>query len=180
VTRRRLLTVLLVIACANVAVFVVQRVAFTPLKVPTQSMWPTLQKGDRIAVDHTVPLKDLEQGDLVVFAVSKKSNKPVRTSSENSKLLVKRVIAGPGQTIEAHKGYIVVEKFDRRLEEPYLRGRIGSTEIPFMRVNDDAVYVLGDNRDNSVDSREFGPVPERAVVGRVAFRYWPPRRFRKF
>lgn len=179
--RRRILTVLLVIAVANIVVFAIERRAYTPLKVPTQSMWPTLQAGDRIGVDHHVSLKELKRGDLVVFAVSRTSTHPVKPAkSGSSKLLVKRVIALPGESAEAHKGYVVGEQFDKYLPEPYLLGKRGHTEFPFTKIGKNEIFVLGDNRDKSVDSRVFGPVPAEAVVGRVAFRYWPPNRFERF
>jgi signal peptidase I len=177
VRTRRIFGLLLVVATANVIVFAVEALVYTPLRVPTNSMWPSLQEEDRIAVNHAVGFEDLERGDLVVFAVDEDSTRPVRPArGTDQHLLVKRVIALPGEAVEARQGVVAVNG-TRRLPEPYLLGRRGETEFDITRMGDDEVWVLGDNRDHSVDSRSYGPVPRSSVVGRVDFRYWPVNRW---
>jgi len=177
---RRISALLLIVAAANAAVFAVEAALFTPLRVPTQSMWPSLQRHDRIAVNHQVAFSDLQRGDLVVFAVHSKSGEPVTPArDQEQKLIVKRVVALPGESVEARDGVVAVDQ-ENRLGEPYLLGRRGDTQFPFERIRSGEVWVLGDNRDHSVDSREYGPVPAAAVVGRVAFRYWPLNRWHTY
>lgn len=174
---RRVLALLVVVATANVAVFVVEALVYTPLRVPSNSMWPSLQKHDRIAVNHTVGFRDLERGDLVVFAVNESSTRPARPGrGSDQHLLVKRVIGLPGETIEARQGIVAVNQTER-VPEPYLLGRRGNTAFESARLGNREIWVLGDNRDHSVDSRAFGPVPASSVVGRVSFRYWPLNRW---
>jgi signal peptidase I len=142
-------------------------------------MWPTLQRGDRVAVDHTVGFKDLKRGDMIVFAVNADSSKPVRPGShDDDKLLVKRIVALSGEAIEAHEGRIAID--DELLPEPYLLGRYGATDVPIEVLPKQTVWVLGDNRDESVDSRRYGAIPEWAIVGRVSYRWWPVNRFNNF
>jgi signal peptidase I len=171
--RSVILTVLSALIVANIAIFAIEHFLLTPVRVPTNSMVPTLYSGDRALVTRQTDLDDLERGDLVVFAVDPDESKPVDAKGENERiLLVKRVIGMPGEDIEAHNGVVAVG-IDKRVKEPYLMGRRGSTEIKSTPIPKDHVWVLGDNRDHSIDSRKFGPVPADSIVGRVALRFWP-------
>lgn len=87
-------------------------------------------------------------------------------------LMVKRVVALPGERIEAHDGIVVIDN-STTLDEPYLNGQRGATEVPPLDLDDDELFVLGDNRDHSIDSRTFGPVPRHAIIGVVTWRVWP-------
>ncbi len=178
-TSRALLGVLVVVAAVNLAVFAVQRVWVMPLHVPSASMEPALQAGDRILVRRSHESADqladrLDRGDVLVF----------RAPHDDEPLTVKRVIGLPGETIQARDGVIAVDG-DSILVEKWLpeeQRRPGSDEaesvdIPFTRLDDDEVYLLGDNRDGSIDSRTFGPVSLDRVVGTVLVRFWPPGRY---
>jgi signal peptidase I len=90
------------------------------------------------------------------------------------------VIGLPGEEIQARDGIIAVNGTDVVVEQwlPESERRLGSAaaatvDIPQVRLDDDQVFVLGDNRDDSVDSRSFGPVDLDRVVGTVAYRFWP-------
>ena len=178
-TSRALLGVLVVVAVTNVAVFAAQRWYALPLHVPSASMEPALRPGDRIFVRRTFDsptelARRIDRGDVLVL----------RAPHEGEPLVVKRVIGLPGETIEARDGLVAIDN-QRVLVEKWLpesertAGSNGAdtVDIPRTELADDEVYVLGDNRDSSIDSRTFGPVSLDRVVGTVAVRFWPPARF---
>jgi signal peptidase I len=148
-----LLPVLAVLAVVGVVrVFVVE-----PFYVPTPSMAPTLRPGahafaSKLAYRFGSP----HRGDVVVL----------RRPRQGSELLVKRVVGLPGQRVEVRDGVLVVDRVRQR--EPYVdRRRVDSTFFGPVTVPPDHVFVMGDNRANSVDSRVFGPVPESDLLGKV-------------
>jgi signal peptidase I len=175
---RALFGVLVVVAVANVAIFAVERWYALPMQVPSVSMEPLLQAGDRILVRraHESPdeLADrIQRGDVIVFR-----------SPDGDTLLVKRVIGLPGERIEALDGRIVIDELEM-LDEPWLPAgeaesgsdAADSVDIERTDLADDELFVLGDNRDRSIDSREFGPIALDDVVGDVQLRLWPTDRF---
>jgi signal peptidase I len=132
-----------------------------PMRVPSASMEPTLRPGDHVLISK---LAEPRRGDLVVFANA-------------GDLLLKRLVAVGGDQIGLEDGHLVVN--GRTVEEPYVDHHVleGVYFAP-VTVPSGAVFVLGDNRTGSIDSRAFGPVPRSALVGRVALRLWPdPRGF---
>lgn len=178
-TGRALFGVLVVVAVANVAVFVLQRWVALPLYVPSESMEPNLQDGDRILVRRTFASPEelaarIDRGDVLVF----------RSPREGGALVVKRVIGMPGESIEAHDGQIAIDD-TKLLEEKWLpesERAIGSpaadtVDIERVQLERDEVFLLGDNRDSSIDSRQFGPVKLDRAVGTVMLRFWPVDRF---
>jgi signal peptidase I len=133
-----------------------------PMRVPSVSMQPTLRPGDHVVLARTTTAG---RGDLVVFA-----------SPSSGELLVKRVVATGGDEVGIEDGELVVN--GRQVSEPYVDHRLldgvyfGPVTVPA-----GSIFVLGDNRTASTDSREFGPVPAGAALGRVVARVWPdPRR----
>lgn len=132
--------------------------------VPTGSMLPTIQLQDRIIVDKFFfkHFGDFERGDIIVF------HPP--SSAHSSDDFIKRLIALPGDTIEIkdHKTYINGQE----VEEPYvMEPQIKNLE-PLV-VPEGSVFVMGDNRNSSADSREWGFLPIENISGMTLFRYWP-------
>ena len=164
---------------ADLAVFAVQRWVAVPLRIPSASMEPALRRGDRILVRHSHDgarrlARDVDRGDVLVL----------HAPEPGRPLVVKRVIGLPGETIEAVDGQIAIDNRTLLVERwlPEAEREIGgaaarSVDIERTRIGEDQVFVLGDNRDASVDSRNFGPVGLDDVVGTVAVRFWPPGRF---
>ncbi|HEY3141758.1 MAG TPA: signal peptidase I [Acidimicrobiales bacterium] len=152
-----LCAVLVVLAALGAAVFTL---GFKRYLVPSVSMEPTLQQGDHVWVNQLAyRFDDVEAGDVVIL------DTPGDAPSDVG-LIVKRVVALAGDRIEARpSGGVYVN--GRRLDEPYLAPDTRTRSLPLQRVPDGQVFVLGDNRDQSQDSRVFGPVDEDAVVGRV-------------
>ena len=132
-----------------------------PMLVSGASMRPTLDPGQRIAVAPLV--RPPTRGDLVVVG---------RHDLE----VVKRVVGLPGEQVRLRAGRLEVD--GRPVPEPYLPGGSGAGELD-LRLGPAQYLVLGDHRAASTDGRDFGPVGADAVVGRVRFAYWPPRRLRR-
>jgi signal peptidase I len=132
-------------------------------------MEPQLQVNDRVVVSKLAyDLHAPHRGDIVVFREPATLHDPSVPPGSD---LIKRVIALPGETVEGRQGHVLID--GRLLVEPYLpAGTLTSTFGP-VRVPQGMVWVMGDNRDDSEDSRVFGPIPERSIVGRAVWRVWP-------
>lgn len=128
------------------------------------SMAPGIHDGDRILIDQlSTWLGDLRRGDVVVL----------RYPRDPRVEYIKRIIGLPGDEIVMAGGMVWVN--GRLLDEPYV-GEFDPASWSRVRVREDHVWVLGDNRPHSSDSREFGQVPRENVRGKVDFRVWPPER----
>ncbi len=134
-----------------------------PVRVRSDSMEPTYHDGDLVLVDRLgYRFGDPRIGDVVVADVP-----------ESDDDIVKRVAAVAGDVIGIEEGVLIVN--GRPVDEPYLFGQnvygtfFGPVEVP-----DGHVFLLGDNRAESVDSRGFGPVPISAIDGQVRVTLWPP------
>jgi signal peptidase I len=145
---------------ALVLVFVAQ-----PVKVEGTSMLPRLHDGERIFVNKLIyyGLPDIERGDIVVFWFP----------NDPTKSYIKRVIGLPGETVQVRGGRIFVN--GKELQEPYLENalNVAAGDDPPVYVKPHYYFVMGDNRDNSSDSRTWGLVPEKYIYGKALFRYWP-------
>jgi len=161
-----------VIVGALVVALVVKTFLFQAFYIPSASMEPTLEKGDRVLVNKlSYDLHDINRGDIVVFELPADKVGP-----DGIKDLIKRVIGLPGEVIESRDGVVYID--DKRLEEPYLPDGVTTNQPAIDRttVPDDHIFVMGDNRDNSMDSRypSRGPIPIDTVVGRAFIQVWPP------
>ncbi len=130
------------------------------LRIYGNSMTPTLSEGNIVA---TVKTTEFQPGDVIAFYY-------------NNKLLVKRVIAGPGDWVDlADDGTVYVN--GKELEEPYLEEKaLGETNIDYpYQVPEDRWFVMGDHRSVSLDSRTMaiGPIAEEQIVGKLIWRLWP-------
>jgi signal peptidase I len=156
----------LVIGGALLVAFLIKTFLFQAFYIPSESMEPTLVDRDRVIVNKlSYRLHDVNRGDLVVF------DRPPSEPPTEVDELIKRVIALPGETIEARDGEIYID--GRLLSEPYLRTPASSGNFGPVTVPDGHVFVMGDNRMNSRDSRVFGPIDQDLIVGRAFVRVWP-------
>jgi len=132
-----------------------------------QSMEPNLSPHQRLIVEKfSYRLRAPDRNDIVVVDLPQIDD-----------MLVKRVVGLPGETIEVRRGFVYVN--GELLAEPFPHDVDHATMAP-MRLDQHQYFVLGDNRDNSNDSRIFGPVSDERIVGRVWLRYWPLYQFKLF
>jgi signal peptidase I len=145
--------------------------AVQPVVVEGTSMLPQLNDGERLLVNKLVYYKiqsvswgHLERGDIVVFWFPK----------EPDKSYVKRIIGLPGENVEVKNGKVIID--GQELKEDYLdiEHNQAVPTFPAVKVEKHHYFVMGDNRDNSSDSRYWGLVPEKYIYGKAFFRYWKP------
>jgi signal peptidase I len=136
--------------------------------IPSESMLPTFEVGDRIFVNKFIyRLRAPKQGDIVVF-------KSIEGEQED---LIKRVVGVPGDTISLANGTLLVNGVAKG--EPYINRQLPDlSSFGPISVPEGKVFVLGDNRANSRDSRFFGPLPVQDVEGEAFVIFWPPGRLR--
>ena len=176
-------------------VFAVQALAVKPYRIPSGSMLPTLQIGQRVIVERVghrlggTP----HVGDVIVFHPASGATAqrcaaddegggtptpcavPARSAADDT--FIKRVVGVAGDRIELRHGRVV--RNGRPTAEPFIRGCGTSSDCTFahtITVPKDTVYVLGDNRGASEDSRFWGPVRVDWVIGHAVGSYWPPKR----
>lgn len=177
---------------ALVIAIYLQAFAIKPFMIPSPSMEPTLQEGDRVLVDRmTYHFREPRRGEVIVFRFdpnnianwTQGSNGFTRSldllaeilniSHQESLQFIKRVVGVGGDTIELRDGalYVNGEPYDADYE--YVQDNDnGKWEVP-----EGTVMVMGDNRPNSNDSRRWGFVPLQAVIGRGMLVWWPPSRW---
>jgi signal peptidase I len=159
--------------------------------IPSESMVPTLEVGDRVFVSKFMfDGGDIARGDVIVFENPNAAELPDRSgissvlhwlgegvglAQPENEDFIKRVIALPGETIEIRHDVVYIN--GKPLDEPYLTqaARESTGEYPLHTVPDDALFVMGDNRGNSADSRYgLGFVPLEKVIGKAFVVIWPP------
>lgn len=127
--------------------------------IPSPSMEPTLLSGDHILVTRYLPLIGApSRGDVAVFRL------------DGDELVVKRVVAVPGDRVEIRGTDLVVN--GKTLDEQYLVSRIDNGSLPSFVVPAGRYFLLGDNREHSLDSRAFGTVARDALVGKARLIFW--------
>ena len=172
--RRGLFEVVETLVLTVLIFFVVHTFVAQPFRVEQRSMETSLLPEQYVLVDKLTPRwAPYERGDIVVF------EPPESWASARRDPFIKRVIGLPGDRIELEDGLVLVNGVE--LDEPYLFVRGGEpepTEPSFngetrWLVPDGALFVMGDHRAASADSREFGPIEISTVLGRALLRYWP-------
>jgi signal peptidase I len=171
---------------AFVLALIIRTFLFQAFFIPSPSMEPTLIQGDRVLVNK-IPyyFHDPRRGDIIVFSNPNPQATPDRgfvggffhwlfqglgfQQPENEDF-IKRVIGLPGDTIEINNGIVKVNGF--ALDEPYIRERFNADYARAV-VPPQNYFVLGDNRNNSSDSRNWGFVPEGNIIGKAQISYWP-------
>ena len=139
-----------------------------PTIVKESSMQPTLYANNYIFLSkQAYLLSEPKRGDIVVFHTD------LTTSDGHEKLLIKRIIALPGDTITIEEGDVFID--DEQIKEPYINGDYTRDFVDHLEIPDGYVFVMGDNRDVSIDSRDsrVGCVPIDMIVGKAVFRLYP-------
>lgn len=163
-----------------------------PFMIPSPSMEPTLKEGDRVLVDRlTYHFREPRRGEVIVFRFD--PNDPanwtqggngfsrsldllaevLNITHQESLPFIKRVVGVGGDTVELRDGELFVNGEPYQADYEYVRDNAnGKWEVP-----EGCVMVMGDNRPNSNDSRRWGFVPLRAIIGRAVAIWWPPSRW---
>ena len=158
--------VLKIFIIASVIVLPIRYFLFQPFIVKGESMMPNFQQGDYLIVDEiSYRFKSPERGDIIVFKYPK----------DTSQKFIKRIIGLPGETVEIKDGKVIIYKDQKSftLDEKYLSGpseTIGTLKLILLA---DEYFVLGDNREFSYDSRVWGSVQTKNIIGKVFLRVLP-------
>jgi len=169
-----------VIGGALLVALVIKTFLIQAFFIPSGSMETTLDIGDRVLVNKlSYQLHDVNRGDVVVFETAEGEGEcglPVNQAAAAEaqtgiRDLIKRVIATGGETVEGRDGQVLID--GRVLEEPYLDEGVVTADFEPVEVPEGCVFVMGDNRGDSRDSRSFGPIDEDEIVGRAFVRVWP-------
>ena len=177
---------LLTIGIAGAFVLVFEAEVAKPYRIPSPSMEPALncarpapeclgRFGDRVIADRlSYRFGDPKRGQIVVFKAPARAS--MCGSGDGGSTFVKRLIGLPGDTVSERDGYVYID--GKRLDEPYVaaENRDHLTQ-PWPRVPPNEYFFMGDDRAFSCDSRTWGPVPRRNLIGRVLLTYWPPNRW---
>lgn len=167
---RRFISFLVMVAIIVAGAWLLRSFVIEPFQIPSASMEETIKTGDMVFAEKvSYHFSDPEPGDIVVFS---DPQVPSRT-------LIKRVIATEGQTVDLRDGKVYVDGV--ALDEPYTQGlpsyplnTVGNVDITYpYTVPKGDVWVMGDNRTNSSDSRYFGPIDKDTVFGKAFVIYWP-------
>ncbi len=168
-----------VVVIAVVVAILLRAFVVATYSIPSGSMEPTLQIGDRIVVDKlSYDLHGVDRANIIVFSTPPKEDCAGPPVSD----LVKRVIGLPGETISLSGGRVYIN--GHYLPEPWLPAAVQNETYPGpspasyalhrpFRIPEGDVYVMGDNRTFSCDSRYWGPIAESTIVGKVDLRIWP-------
>jgi len=182
----------LLIGLAILIAFLVKTFVAQAFFIPSGSMIPQLNIGDRVVVSKlSYDLHDPNRGDIIVFDAP--PNAPgalqqdkgsggvggfvhdvfeaIGVLQPSTEEYIKRVIALPGETVEGRNGKVYIN--GQELMEPYLAPSVITSDFPPVAVPKDSLWVMGDNRSNSSDSRVFGTIKQDTVVGRAILRVWP-------
>jgi signal peptidase I len=187
--RSSLIELVTIVAVALGLALGIQAFLVKPFRIPSESMVPTLEIGQRVLVDRlTKNFGDYERGDVLVFKPplgadnnscgiqhSERSPCPEPTEDKSETNFIKRVVGVGGDRLSVRAGRVYIN--GRPLREPYARL---DDSCPICNLPEDITipeghyFMMGDNRGASADSREWGPVPDDWVIGQAFATYWPP------
>lgn len=160
--RRRMAEMLLTLLAAAMASLLLQQFAFAQTEVRNISMQTTLTEGERL----------VENKLAYVFGNPRRGDIVIIYGPESPLRLVKRVIGLPGDRLDFRDGSVYLNEAE--LTEPYAEGATfpEGLRLPYT-VPEGTVFVMGDNREHSEDSRELGPIRRSSLEGKIVFRLWP-------
>jgi signal peptidase I len=170
----------------------IQAFLVKPFRIPSESMVPALEVSQRVLVDRvTFRFSDPHRGDVVVFKAPKGAEEnrcgvepppngspcPEPTDEQSDENFIKRVVGVPGDRLKVVQGRVYIN--GKRQDEPFVNQdtdfNCDICNLPNeITIPPDHFFMMGDNRGESADSREWGPVPEDWIVGNAFFTYWPP------
>ncbi|MBS1878410.1 MAG: signal peptidase I [Actinobacteria bacterium] len=195
-----LIELVVIVALALGLALAIQAWIVKPYQIPSESMEPTLDVGQRVLVNRFIyDLHEPHVGDIVVFhppvgadgggaecGAKVNGQEPVNigepcpkpTAEESTQNFIKRIVAGPGDTLSVKDGHPVVNGVEKT-DEPYITpcGNGSACDLPkTITIPPGMYFMMGDNRGASDDSRFWGPVPKEWIIGEAFATYWPPDR----
>ena len=192
-----LLELIMIVAVALGLALGIQAFLVKPYRIPSESMVPTLQIGQRVLVNRIgARFSTPDVGDVVVFhppagaeqdntcgsgqpPAGRPCDKPTPERADVN--FIKRIVAGPGDTLKVVHGEPIVN--GEKPDEPFIRPcrGLGGCDFPKeITIPPDHYFMMGDNRGSSDDSRYWGPVPRDWIIGEAFATYWPPDRIGLF
>ena len=188
-----LVELVVIVAVALGLALGIQAFIIKPYKIPSESMVPTLQIGQRVLVNRIgARFSDPHVGDVVVFHPPTGAEEDdmcgeqppmgqvcLKATPHRADVnFIKRVVAGPGDRLAIRNGHVILN--GERQKEPFIRpcaGGAGECDFPReVTIPAGTYFMMGDNRGSSDDSRYWGPVPRKWIVGAAFGTYWPPKR----
>ena len=170
----------------------IQAFLVKPFRIPSESMVPTLEVGQRVLVDRvSFRFSDPDKGDIVVFKppLGSEQNRcgiepppdgsacPRPTPERSDTNFIKRVVGTPGDRLKVIDGAVYINGKRQKEEFARLDSECEICNLPKeITIPKDQYFMMGDNRGESADSREWGPVPKKWLIGKAFMTYWPPRR----
>jgi signal peptidase I len=188
--RHSLLELIVIVAIAIGLALLIQAFLLKPYRIPSESMEPTLDVGQRVLVSRfNYHFSDPDRLDVVVFHPPRGADTntcgaekspdqacPRPTGERDNVNFIKRIVAGPGDTLAIREGHAIVNGV--RQKDDFARPCApGTCNFPrSIKIPPGHFFMMGDNRGASDDSRFWGPVPEKWIIGQAFFTYWPPDR----
>lgn len=187
-----LVELVLIVAVALGLALGIQEFLVKPYRIPSESMVPTLVKGQRVLVNRLGNnFGDPNIGDVTVFhppkgaenakecGVVPRAGQPCRqpTPEKAEVTFIKRIVAGPGDTLAIEGGHVILN--GKRQREPFIQecAEVEDCNLPKpITIPPDHYFMMGDNRGASDDSRFWGPIPRGWIIGNAFATYWPPKR----
>jgi signal peptidase I len=192
---KSLIELVLTVAIAVGLALLIQAFIVKPYRIPSPSMLPTLKPGQRVLTNRLISHPSV--GDIVVFhppagadPITPVCGNPNQggdapshqacdrpTTAESNQTFIKRVVAGPGDTIYISGGHVY--RNGVREHDPYIESCGGDSSCNYparIKIPPGEYFMMGDNRGASDDSRFWGPVPDKWIIGVAFFTYWPPDR----
>ncbi len=184
-----------IIAVAVGLALLIQWLVVKPYKIPSGSMEPTLEIGQRVLVDRIgMHFSEPHVGEIAVFHPPKEAEQEIcgptphtvredgapcdgTLEEDTGQNFIKRIVAGPGDVISIHDGHVILN--GKPEHDPYIRPCEPGDECEFpvaIKIPPGHWFMMGDNRGKSDDSRFWGPVPTSWIIGEAFATYWPPDR----
>jgi signal peptidase I len=157
------------VAIALLLAFFIRTFIAEPRYIPSPSMVPTLSEGDRLVVEKVLyHFKQPQFGDIVVFNPPLELQRQKKIDKDQA--FIKRIIATPGETVSIKEGKVYLN--GQPIPENYI-AEPPNQAFPEIKIPPSQFFVMGDNRNNSYDSRYWGFVPRENIIGRAVFRFYP-------
>jgi signal peptidase I len=186
-----LLELVMIVAVALGLALAIQAFLVKPFRIPSESMVPTLEINQRVLVDRvSLRFSDPHRGDILVFKPPRGADLntcgaqhpdnqacPEPTAEKSDTNFIKRVVGEPGDRLSVRRGYVYID--GKKLDEGYVSPSADCATCNLEKeitIPPDHYFMMGDNRGESADSREWGPVPKKWIIGNAFATYWPPKK----